>query len=182
MGFLDSAITLLGSVATGFLAGGPAGAAVAGVSALGGVGETGLTSGLGSLGTAGAGLIQTGTAAENLAASQSLALTGSSAAVVPGVAPGFMKNITRTTVQTIAPDGRVVRSTVLKGSPFLMRTDFVILKRTLKLIGIAEERVPRPRTRGQKAAKKQAHTQGLIEGIVSAGNSTAAALIHHAND
>jgi len=180
MGFLDSAITLLGSVATGFLAGGPAGAAVAGVSALGGVGETGLTSGLGSLGTAGAGAIQTGTAAENLAASQRLALTGSS--MITGVPTGFMKNITRTTVQTIAPDGSIVRTTVMKGSPYLMRSDFVILKRTLALIADAEERVPRPRTRGQKAAKEQAHTQGLLEGIVAAGNPTAALLTHHAHD
>jgi len=175
MGFLDQALTILGGAVTGFVAGGPAGA-VAGALVGAQTPESNVAAGLGSLGTAGAALIETGSAAENIAASKQLAL------VQAGGGPtGFMKNITRTIVMTIAPNGTTVRQVVLKGSPYLMNSDFVILKRTLRLIGEADERVPRPRTRGQKQAKELAHTKGLLEGLVAAASPTQALLAHHAH-
>ncbi len=174
MGFFDKALGALVGAAAGFAVGGPGGAVAGGLGSL--TGSTGKQ----------AAAATTGIAAladpdiVRFASTPTTAEIAAKAALVTGGATGFMKNITRTTVQTIAPNGSVVRSTVLKGSPYLMNSDFVILKRTLRLVAQADDRVPRPRTRGVKAKVEQAHTQGLLEGIVAAASPTQAALIHHA--
>jgi len=173
MGFFDKALGALVGAAAGFAVGGPGGA---------------IAGGLGSLApspAAAAPVVATGIAAGVASAitpalRQSTAeLAAIQAVATPGAATGFQKNITRTMVQTIAPNGTVVRSTILKGSPYLMRSDFVILKRTLGLIQDAEQLIPRPRTRGQKAAKEQAHTKGMLEGLVAASSPTQALIAHH---
>lgn len=179
MGAFDDIFKIAGGALTGFLAGGPVGAVTGGLIGAGAIGETGATGGVASLGSAGANIIagQAGGLEANIAASKALAI-----AQAGGVPTGFMKNITRTTVMTIAPNGTVVRTVTLKGSPYLMNSDFVILKRTLALINKAEERVPRPRTRGVKAKVEAAHTKGMLEAVIAAGNPTQALLTHHINN
>lgn len=174
MGFLKDALSVFAGAAAGFAVGGPGGALAGGLGSL-----TGSPTAAAETAVSG---IAAGTITPAVLAAVATPTTRELAAAtaITGGATGFMKNITRTTVQTIAPDGRVVRSTVLKGSPYLMNSDFVILKRTLRLIGEADDRVPRPRTRGVKAKVEQAHTKGLLEGIVAAASPTQAALIHHA--
>jgi len=173
MGFFDTVLTTLSSAAAGFVVGGPGGALAGGLGSLTGTPTAAAATAVSGL-TAGAITPAVVTALATPTTRELAAI-----AATTGGPTGFMKNITRTTVQTIDPSGKVVRSTVLKGSPYLMRSDFVILKRTLALIADAEERVPRPRTRGQKAKLDQAHTKGLLEGLVSAGHPTAALLAHH---
>jgi len=180
MGFFDKALNILGGAAAGFLVGGPGGAAAGAVAGLTGTTPTAAaTAAVGGLGSIGQTLISAPAVQQDLAVGRAV----QDAAILAAAAPtGMQKNMVRTIVQTVAPNGKIVRATVLKGRPYLMNSDFVVLKRTLKLIGIAEERVPRPRTRGQKAAKDQAHTRGMLEGLVAAGNPTQALLTHHAND
>lgn len=50
---------------------------------------------------------------------------------------------TITIVATIDPQGNVIRRKTLKGSPWLMRSDFLIAKRVFKLIGKGNARLPR---------------------------------------
>ncbi len=45
---------------------------------------------------------------------------------------GAMGRRTRTIVQTVNAEGQVVKQRVLRGSPFLMRRDFIIAKRVLR--------------------------------------------------
>jgi len=177
MGFLDTALGLLAGAAGGFVAGGPAGAIAGGLGSLGGLQTPALATGGVTAGAI------TPAVVTALATQSPQEIARANAVLAAGLQPtGLMKNMVQTIVQTIAPNGSIVRSTILKGRPFLMNSDFVVLKRTLKLIGIAEDRIPRPRTRGTKAKVEQAHTQGMIEGLVSAGNPTARLLAHHASD
>ena len=178
MGFFDKAFNVLTSAAAGFVVGGPGGALAGGLGSLTGTPAAASTSVVGGVS---AGVITP--AVVTALAVQSPQEIARAAAAGGALQPtGMMKNMVQTIVQTIAPNGAIVRATILKGRPYLMNSDFVVLKRTLKLIGIAEERVPRPRTRGQKAAKQQAHTKGILEGMAAASGNTAAALIHHSDD
>lgn len=77
------------------------------------------------------------------------------------------RNRVTTIVQTRAPDGTLLDQETLEGRPFLMNKDIVQLKRTLKLIGKAERRVPRARSRGQAEKEENAKLRGLIEGMIA---------------
>jgi len=83
-------------------------------------------------------------------------------------AQGGMKNRVRTVVQTIAPNGTIVNQEFLEGRPFLMNKEIVMLKRTLKLIGKADKRIPRARSRGGKQKQEIAKLKGFIDGATHA--------------
>jgi len=82
--------------------------------------------------------------------------------------PGTSKNRVRTIVQSIAPNGSIVSQEFLEGRPFLMNKDIVQMKRTIALIGDADERLPRPRQRGVKQGKENAKLKGILEGLNAA--------------
>jgi len=84
-------------------------------------------------------------------------------------ATGRLKNIVMTTVETIAPDGTIVDSEVLKGSPWLMRSDFVIMKRVLRTITAGEKRIPRKSVKSRKAEKELALMSGVVKGLLASG-------------
>jgi len=89
------------------------------------------------------------------------------AAVKIGTPTGRMKNFVRTVVQTIAPDGALVNQEVLEGSPWLMRKDFVVMKRVLRTLASGDKKVPRKTTRSPKKDKALAEAQGFMKAMVS---------------
>jgi len=174
--FFKSLTTAAVGAAGGFLTGGPAGA-VAG--AVGAVTATNILTPTTAVG----GGVQRGTQLAGETATQAIrrrvAAGGEpliQAAIARGAVVPRLKNMVRTLVQTIAPDGTIIREVILEGRPFLMRKDFVTLKRTLKLISAAEKRIPRARRRGQKDRDELNELQGLVRGLIAGDNPTARAL------
>ena len=88
-------------------------------------------------------------------------------AIEVGKPTGMLKNVTQTIVQTIAPDGKLVRQEILEGTPWLMRKDFVIMKRVLRTLASGDKRVPRKTSRSPKKDKALAKAQGFMEAIIS---------------
>jgi len=86
-----------------------------------------------------------------------------------------MKNRIQTVVQTLSPAGLVLKEKILSGAPFLMRKDFVALKRTMKLIRVASRRLGTGK-RMTKAQQEHAERDGLIKGLLAAGDNTSTAL------
>jgi len=67
---------------------------------------------------------------------------------LPGVvAPGGLKNVVRTIVQTIAPNGQIVASEMLAGRPFLMQKDIVTAKRVFKQSRKLASKIPKKTVR-----------------------------------
>lgn len=56
---------------------------------------------------------------------------------------GVRGSRTFTMVITVDPEGNIIRRKTLKGSPWLMRRDFMTMKRVLKTIAKGNSRVPR---------------------------------------
>ncbi len=88
--------------------------------------------------------------------------------LAPG-ARGGQKNRIETRVLTISPDGVVVDTKILEGAPWLMRKDFVIMKRVIRTLTKGEKRVPRKRTRSTKDAEELALMKGLVKGLIASG-------------
>lgn len=186
MGFFSKFATALAGGAVGFLTGGPLGGIAGATGALAAPTLTGARTRVGGaqqrgIALAGETFLQT-TQRKIAAGTEPLALAAAArrAALVTGQVR--LKNMVQTVVQTIAPDGTVIREVVLEGRPFLMRKDFVILKRTLKMIAIADKRVPRARRRGLKERDELNELQGLVKGLIAGGDRTAARLINIDND
>jgi len=91
---------------------------------------------------------------------------------VPGGAPraeGGSKNRTETRVLTIAPNGNIIEIKILEGSPWLMRKDFVIMKRVIRTLSRGEKRIPKKRTRNVKDQEELALMKGLVKGLIASG-------------
>lgn len=84
-------------------------------------------------------------------------------------ARGGMKNRVETRVITIAPDGGIVDTVILEGAPWLMRKDFVIMKRVIRTLSRGEKRIPRKTTRSTKDAEELALMKGLVKGLIASG-------------
>jgi len=182
MGFLDTIKSVLGGAIAGGLTGGPLGAAVGATGAFiggaAGVPAVQTTAAALTQGVSPAGAILTGLPAIT-GPIVAQALPGIAQAVLPSgqVVPQVMgmKNVTQTIVQTLNPAGQLIRQVILRGRPFLMRRDFVNLKRTMKLIRQANARLGGRRA-ATKKQKEEAEQLGLLKGLAVAGNETATAL------
>ncbi len=86
-----------------------------------------------------------------------------------GKPTGRMKNVVQTIVQTIAPDGKLVRQETLEGAPWLMRKDFVVMKRVLRTLAAGEKRVPRKSTGTPGKDKALAKAQGMLQAFMALG-------------
>jgi len=84
---------------------------------------------------------------------------------------GGMKNKVITKVQTFNPAGVMIGEKIMPGSPFLMRSAFVNLKKTQKLIRTAKKQLPTGRS-GAKQDEKIAQLEGLIQGIIASGHDS----------
>ena len=89
--------------------------------------------------------------------------------ITVGQPTGSMKNIVRTIVQTINPAGKIVNQDILEGSPWLMRKDFVVMKRVLRTLASGNEKVPRKTSRTPGKDKDLAKAQGMIQAFMSLG-------------
>ena len=87
----------------------------------------------------------------------------------PPRAMGGMKNRIETRVLTVAPNGTVLNVKVLDGAPWLMRKDFVIMKRVIRTLSRGEKRIPRKRTKSAKEAEELALMKGLVKGLIASG-------------
>jgi len=97
-------------------------------------------------------------------------IAANQAAAAAGVTiGGGMKNKVVTKVQTFNPAGVMIKEKILPGSPFLMRTAFVNLTKTMKLIRVAKKKLPSGRS-GAKQDEKIAQLEGLIQGIIASGD------------
>jgi len=122
-------------------------------------------------------------AAVETAAGTSLAKVGATQAVASGVGAitGVrMKNEVRTIVETLNPANQVIRREILAGRPWLMRTDFVVMKRVLRTLDTGNEKVPRKTTKSPKKDKDLAKALGMIQGMIACGN--ARGLVNIQND
>ncbi len=153
MGFLDGLLTTVGGILG--LVGGPVGA---------GVGA--------GLGSTAASLIQgqgVPTASQQLGVTGATILGGPVAggiqASVSAGTVGRMKNRVVTIVQTLAPDGTILRQKILEGAPFLMQKDFQIARRVIKLSAKAAAKIPKKRIAQSVAAalKTAIETRALAE-------------------
>ncbi len=176
MGFFSSLASGAIGALGGFLAGGPAGAVAGGIGGLALAPDTETQ------------IVQKGATTRQFgesASQQVVRLANEQAAqtqlavIQAGGAPAMiaaagLKNRIMTVVQTISPAGVVIRSKTLEGAPFLMRKDFVTLKRTQKLIRVAARRL------GSRGSSKKdldhAEQDGLIKGLLAAGDKTSTAL------
>jgi len=91
------------------------------------------------------------------------------AVTLPGVvAPGGLKNVVRTVVQTIAPNGTIVRSELLMGRPFLMDKDIVTAKRVFRQSRKLAGKIPRKTVKqSQSAQLKEAVVQQALQNLIS---------------
>jgi len=176
MGFFSDIVGTAVGALGGFVAGGPAGAVVGG---LAGLSQAGTETQIVQKGATTRQFGETASqqvvrlAGEQAAQTQLAAIQAGGAAPLM-IATGGMKNKIMTVVQTINPAGVVIRTKVLDGAPFLMRKDFVALKRTQKLIRMAARRLG-----GRKLSKRDldhAEQDGLIKGLLAAGDKTSTAL------
>lgn len=87
----------------------------------------------------------------------------------PPAALGGSKNRLETRVLTVAPNGTVINVKVLDGAPWLMRKDFIIMKRVIRTLTRGEKRVPRKRTKSTKDAEELALMKGLVKGLIASG-------------
>ncbi len=81
-------------------------------------------------------------------------------------ATGGGKNRVQTEVLTIAPNGTIVNAQILEGRPWLMRKDFVIMKRVLRTLSAGNKRVPRKVTRSRQQAEELAMVKGIVKGLI----------------
>lgn len=80
---------------------------------------------------------------------------------------GGSKNRIQTEILTINPAGQVIGREVRDGRPWLMRTDFVVMKRVLRTLSAGNKRVPRKVTRSRQQAEELAMVKGLVKGLIS---------------
>jgi len=81
------------------------------------------------------------------------------------------KNRVQTTIQTINPQGQVIRQQVVQGRPFLMQKDFTIAKRVIKLAAQAAARIPKKRVQeGIGAQITRAVKQKVLSNVVNGHN------------
>lgn len=105
-----------------------------------------------------------------LAAGQPVAAAGfAQQRVVAGqIAAVAGKNRVMTTIQTINPQGQVIKSVTRMGRPFLMQKDFTIAKRVIKLAAQAAARIPKKRViEGIGAQITRAVKQKVLQTVVS---------------
>lgn len=82
------------------------------------------------------------------------------------------KNVIRTIVQTILPDGTVCKEEVLQGRPFLMRKDFVTAKRVRKLISKAKTKIiPTRREESEQTKLIKAVVTTATRNVLTGGSS-----------
>jgi len=105
------------------------------------------------------------------AAAITSAVGGAIASITSGkvVSGTRMKNFVRTIVQTIDPSGKVVRQETLDGAPWLMRKDFVVMKRVLRTLESGEKKVPRRTSKSPKKDKDLATALGMLKGLMASG-------------
>jgi len=89
--------------------------------------------------------------------------------ISPPVARGGTKNRIETRILTIMPNGTVINVKVLDGAPWLMRKDFIIMKRVIRTLSRGEKRIPKKRTRSTKDAEELALMKGLVKGLIASG-------------
>ncbi len=85
-------------------------------------------------------------------AATALAPGATQAVMAGGVACPSSKNRVVTIIQTIAPNGKVVKQKVEQGRPFLMARDIVTAKRVFRTVARVSGRLPRRTVKQSKAS------------------------------
>jgi len=83
---------------------------------------------------------------------QAVAPTATAAVLAGGAACPTTKNRVQTIIQTIAPNGKVIKQRIERGRPFLMNRDIVTAKRVFRTVAKVSGRLPRKTVKQSKAS------------------------------
>lgn len=178
MGIFDKFFPAVAGALAGFATGGPAGAALGGFTAL-------ATSGRSRTRVGGAATRGISLAGESIAQTarrelqtvrgggRGRLLPSRTQQAVRAVAVGECpraKNVVTTQIWSEAPDGTMTLLGELDGRPYLMNSEIASLKKTVRQIRRAEQRVPRRGATGTKLKIDKAELEGVIRGMIASGS------------